>query len=170
MAAIAPSKPAPSSKPTTPPVIFELRPPAGLPMHIRPFQPADTEAVVSLWQVCGLTRPWNDPYRDIQRKLAEQPELFLVGEVDGILMASAMLGTDGHRGWLYYLAVAPEHQRRGHARRLVETGERLLIERGCPKLQLMVRRDNAAIIGFYTALGYAEAEVVTLGKRLIADE
>ena len=170
MAAIAPLKPAPSSKPTTPPVIFELRPLAGLPMYIRPFLPADTEAVVSLWQVCGLTRPWNDPYRDIQRKLVEQPELFLVGEVDGILMASAMLGTDGHRGWLYYLAVAPEHQRRGHARRLVETAERLLAERGCPKLQLMVRRDNAAIIGFYTALGYAEAEVVTLGKRLIADE
>ncbi len=74
-------------------------------MHIRPFQPADTEAVVSLWQICGLTRPWNDPYRDIQRKLAEQPELFLVGEVDGMLMASAMIGNDGHRGWLYYLAV-----------------------------------------------------------------
>ncbi len=109
-------------------------------MHIRPFQSADTEAVVNLWQACGLTRPWNDPYRDIQRKLAEQPELFLVGEVDGTLMASAMVGTDGHRGWLYYLAVAPEHQRRGHARRLVATAEQLLSERGCPKLQLMVRR------------------------------
>ena len=166
MAAIEPLKPAASSNA---PVIFGLHPAAGLPMHIRPFQPSDTAAVISLWQACGLTRPWNDPYRDIQRKLAEQPELFLVGDVDGVLMASAMVGTDGHRGWLYYLAVAPAHQRRGHARRLVATAEQLLTERGCPKLQLMVRRDNAAILGFYAALGYVEAEVVTLGKRLIAD-
>lgn len=139
-------------------------------MHIRPFHPDDTEAVVSLWQICGLTRPWNDPYRDIQRKLTEQPELFLVGEVDGTLMASAMIGNDGHRGWLYYLAVAPEHRRRGHARRLVETAERLLIERGCPKLHLMVRRENTAVTEFYVALGYAEVEAITLGKRLIDDE
>ena len=102
--------------------------------------------------------------------IRDRPELFLVGEVDGALMASAMVGTDGHRGWLYYLAVAPQHQRRGHARRLVATAEQLLTERGCPKLQLMVRRDNAAILGFYAALGYVEAEVVTLGKRLIADD
>ncbi len=167
MAAIEPLKPAASSNA---PVIFGLHPAARLPMYIRPFQPADTEAVVSLWQACGLTRPWNDPYRDIQRKLAEQPELFLVGEADGVLMASAMVGTDGHRGWLYYLAVAPAHQRCGHARRLVATAEQLLTERGCPKLQLMVRRDNAAILGFYATLGYVEAEVVTLGKRLIADD
>ncbi len=167
MAAIEPLKPAASSNA---PVIFGLHPAARLPMYIRPFQPADTEAVVSLWQACGLTRPWNDPYRDIQRKLAEQPELFLVGDVDGVLMASAMVGTDGHRGWLYYLAVAPAHQRRGHARRLVATAEQLLTERGCPKLQLMVRWDNAAILGFYATLGYVEAEVVTLGKRLIADD
>jgi len=139
-------------------------------MQIRPFHPSDTEAVVSLWQTCGLTRPWNDPYQDIQRKLAEQPELFLVGEVEGRLMASAMVGTDGHRGWLYYLAVAPEHRRQGHARHLVETAERLLIERGCPKLQLMVRRENTAVTGFYAALGYSEVEAVTLGKRLIADD
>ncbi|MDT3718581.1 GNAT family acetyltransferase [Pseudomonas oryzihabitans] len=139
-------------------------------MHIRPFQPADTEAVVSLWQTCGLTRPWNDPYRDIERKLAEQPELFLVGEVDGTLMASAMVGNDGHRGWLYYLAVAPAHRRQGHARRLMETAERLLIERGCPKLHLMVRRENTAVAGFYAALGYTEVEAVTLGKRLIVDD
>ncbi|WP_295516790.1 GNAT family acetyltransferase [uncultured Pseudomonas sp.] len=139
-------------------------------MHIRPFHPDDTEAVVSLWQICGLTRPWNDPHRDIQRKLAEQPELFLVGEVDSTLMASAMIGNDGHRGWLYYLAVAPEHRRRGHARRLVETAEHLLIERGCPKLHLMVRRENTAVTAFYAALGYAEVEAITLGKRLIDDE
>jgi len=72
--------------------------------------------------------------------------------------------------WLYYLAVAPEHRRHGHARRLVETAERLLIERGCPKLQLMVRRENTAVAGFYAALGYSEVEAVTLGKRLIADD
>ncbi|MFP3617399.1 GNAT family N-acetyltransferase, partial [Paraburkholderia sp. SIMBA_050] len=78
----------------------------------------DESAVVALWQACGLTRPWNDPHRDIARKLTEQPELFLVGEADGRLVASAMIGFDGHRGWVYYLAVAPACQGRGYGRML----------------------------------------------------
>ena len=83
-------------------------------MQIRSFQLADEPAVVALWQACGLTRPWNDPHKDIARKLTEQPELFLVGTVGAALMATAMIGYDGHRGWVYYLAVAAEHRQQSH--------------------------------------------------------
>ncbi|WP_052364844.1 GNAT family acetyltransferase [Halotalea alkalilenta] len=136
---------------------------------IRPFETHDTEAVVALWRRAGLTRPWNDPYLDIQRKLDEDPTLFLIIECEGHPVASAMFGYDGHRGWLYYLAVEPSLRGRGHARALIEEGERLLLERGCPKLHLMVRRENAQVIELYRHLGYAEVETVTLGKRLIED-
>lgn len=141
-------------------------------MQIRVFQPTDTDAVVSLWQEAGLTRPWNDPVRDIERKLSEQPELFLVAEdaaEDGALMGSVLAGTDGHRGWLYYLAVSEGSRRRGVASALISEAERLLEARGCPKVMLMVRRDNAAVTELYEGLGYAEDEVLVLGKRLISD-
>lgn len=138
-------------------------------MQIRPFLEADTSAVIALWQDCGLTRPWNDPLKDIQRKLAVQRELFLVGEIDGKVMASAMAGYDGHRGSLYYFAVAPEHQGKGNGRRLMEEVERLLFERGCPKLNLLVRTGNVAVGDFYRSLGYSLDDVVGFGKRLIPD-
>src|SRR5438445_7602067 len=112
---------------------------ASIRMQIRPYLAADEAAIIDLWQACGLTRPWNDPKKDIARKLTEQPELFLVGEVDGRPVASAMVGFDGHRGWVYYLAVHPDHQRRDHGRRLMAHAEQLLIERGCPKINLLVR-------------------------------
>jgi ribosomal protein S18 acetylase RimI-like enzyme len=142
----------------------------GMSLIIRPFATADEAAVVALWQAAGLTRPWNDPHADIARKRTVQPELFLVGELAGELIASAMAGYDGHRGSVYYLAVSPGHQRRGHARAIVAEVERRLEALGCPKLNLMVRRDNADAIGFYARLGYDEQAVVTLGKRLIVDE
>jgi len=138
-------------------------------MHLRPFAEPDTDAVIALWVEAGLVRPWNDPHRDIARKLTEQPELFLVGIVDDELMATAMVGFDGHRGWVYYLAVAPEHRAQGHARALMAEAERLLEERGCPKIMLMVRADNAAVIGMYEGLGYATESTVVMGKRLIVD-
>jgi ribosomal protein S18 acetylase RimI-like enzyme len=138
-------------------------------MHIRPFRPADQDALIELWQRCGLTRPWNDPYQDIQRKLGTQPELFLVGERDGVLLASAMAGFDGHRGWVNYLAVAPERQRQGLGRQLMKEVERRLSGLGCPKLNLQMRSDNQAVLAFYQRLGYRVDEVVSLGKRLIAD-
>ncbi|UJH70895.1 GNAT family acetyltransferase [Ornithinimicrobium sp. INDO-MA30-4] len=97
-------------------------------MHIRPFDVSDTEAVVQLWQATGLTRPWNDPYRDIERKLRVQPELFLVGEVQGSVIATAMAGYDGHRGWIYYLAVDPSHQGAGFGRQMLAHAEGLLLE------------------------------------------
>jgi ribosomal protein S18 acetylase RimI-like enzyme len=139
-------------------------------VKIRPFQPNDEAAVVALWQECGLTRPWNDPHADIARKLTEQPELFLVGTVDGELMATAMVGYDGHRGWVYYLAVAPRHRRRSCGRLLMREAERLLVERGCPKVNLLVRSSNAQVVEFYRRLGYTQDEVVSLGRRLIADQ
>jgi ribosomal protein S18 acetylase RimI-like enzyme len=139
-------------------------------MKIRAYQAPDEEAVVALWQACGLTRPWNDPHRDIARKLSEQPELFLVGTHEGALIATAMVGFDGHRGWIYYLAVAPQFRARSFGRMLVQEAERLLIERGCPKLNLQVRSTNTEAIAFYRKLGYVQDEVVSFGRRLIADE
>jgi ribosomal protein S18 acetylase RimI-like enzyme len=139
-------------------------------MLIRSFREEDTESIVALWQACGLTRPWNDPYRDIARKLTAQPELFLVGEVGGEAMASAMVGFDGHRGWVYYVAVHPAHQGKGYGRMLMAHAEQLLIERGCPKINLLVRAGNNAVIDFYDKLGYAPDAAISLGKRLIPDQ
>ena len=136
---------------------------------IRSFQLPDTEAVVSLWQVTKLTRPWNNPYQDISRKLKVQPELFLVA-VDGPeIVGTVMAGYDGHRGWLYYLASDPSRRGQGIARSLVEHAEALLLDMGCPKVQLMVRPDNDIAQGFYEALGFETFETWATGKRLIAD-
>jgi ribosomal protein S18 acetylase RimI-like enzyme len=139
-------------------------------MPIRPFEERDTEAVVALWEDCGLTRPWNDPHRDIQRKLTTQPELFLVGvSDDDTVIATAMIGFDGHRGWVYYLAVVEKRRGEGHARALMAEAERLLIELGCPKLMLMVRSDNTTVIDVYEKLDYVLETTVVMGKRLIPD-
>jgi ribosomal protein S18 acetylase RimI-like enzyme len=138
-------------------------------MQIRAYQKPDEAAVVALWQACDLTRPWNDPYKDIARKLQVRPDLFLVGEVQGQVMATAMFGYEGHRGWVNYLAVAPQHQRQGHAKALMQRGEALLLASGCPKLNLQVRAGNTSVVSFYQALGYQEDVVVCLGKRLIPD-
>lgn len=138
-------------------------------MHIRAFQANDEAAVVALWRACDLTRPWNDPHKDIARKLRAQPELFLVGQWQGQIIASAMFGYEGHRGWLNYLAVLPEHQRKGHAKALMAHGEALLLALGCPKINLQVRASNAQVLAFYQSLGYRDDEVVSMGKRLIPD-
>lgn len=140
---------------------------------IRAFERRDTEAVVALWENAGLTRPWNDPRADIERKLAVQPELFLVAEEprhDGArIVGSVMAGYDGHRGWLYYLASASDRRGAGIGRALVTEAERLLLAMGCPKVQLMVRSGNEQVLGFYDALGYERFEVGNTGKRLIQD-
>ena len=144
-------------------------------MRIRPFEPADEEPVVALWQACGLTRPWNDPHKDIARKLTEQPELFLVAEErvvgakDGRISAVAMAGFEGHRGWINYLAVDPERQGAGIGRELVEHVEALLLARGCPKVSVQVREGNDDALAFYRALGFDPDRSVSLGKRLIED-
>ena len=146
-------------------------------MHwaVRAFERADTESVVALWDEAGLTRPWNDPRLDIERKLTVQPELFLVvedsaaGEQESAIVGSVMAGYDGHRGWLYYLATATTHRRQGIARALVGEAERLLLALGCPKVQLMVREGNDTVLGLYDALGYERFSVSNTGKRLIVD-
>jgi ribosomal protein S18 acetylase RimI-like enzyme len=138
-------------------------------VHIRPFQPDDAAAVVALWDRCGLTRPWNDPDKDIARKLKVQPELFLVGTINDTIIASVMAGYDGHRGWLYYLGVDPAHQKRGYGRQLVTAAEELLRAMGCPKINLQVRSSNTGVIAFYEELGYASDGVTSFGKRLEHD-
>ncbi len=138
-------------------------------MQTRAYAAADEAAVIALWQACGLTRPWNDPKRDIARKLTVQPELFFVIEDAGTIVATAMVGYDGHRGWVNYLAVADSHRRRGLGRHLMAEAERALAERGCPKLNLQVRSTNAEVLAFYERLGYGRDDVVCFGRRLIPD-
>ncbi len=139
-------------------------------MDIRTYQPGDEDAVVSLWQACGLTRPWNDARKDIARKLLVQPQLFLVGALDGQVVATVMAGYEGHRAWVNYLAVAPHARGRGWGRALMERVERLLKDLGCPKVNIQVRSSNGDAVGFYRALGYAPEEIISLGKRLIPDD
>ena len=139
-------------------------------MNIRPFHTSDTEAVIKLWHDCGLVRSWNNPHLDVERKLAVNPEWFVVGVVDHQVVASAMFGYEGHRGWVNYLAVSPQHQRQGYAKQLMQLGEDLLLKVGCPKLNLQVRDTNTQALGFYEALGYKIDASVSLGKRLIPDE
>ncbi len=138
-------------------------------MEIRAFLSSDEAFVVALWQACDLTRAWNDPHKDIARKLQVGADMFVAGIEDGKLIASAMFGYEGHRGWVNYLAVSPAHQRRGHASALMQWGEQALKARGCPKINLQVRSGNAAVIAFYKSLGYGQDEVIGLGKRLISD-
>ncbi|MET0295921.1 MAG: GNAT family acetyltransferase [Microbacterium sp.] len=138
-------------------------------VQIRAFEARDTDAVVALWQASGLTRPWNDPRKDIARKLAVQPELFLVAVDAGSVVGSVMAGYDGHRGWLYYLAAAPDRRGEGIGRALVARAEELLLGMGCPKVQLMVRPENVEARAFYDALGYETFDTWATGKRLIAD-
>jgi ribosomal protein S18 acetylase RimI-like enzyme len=138
-------------------------------MEIRPFREADEAQVVALWQACGLTRPWNDPHKDIARKLQVQPELFLVAQEGGAIVASVMAGYEGHRGWVNYLAVDAAHRRGGLGARPMRQVEDLLLARGCPKLSLLVRTSNADVLAFYRALGYAQDDAIPLGKRLIPD-
>lgn len=137
---------------------------------IRPFVPAETAAVVELWEAAGLLRPWNDPHQDIERKLALGDDLFLVAvDPDGILVGSVMAGYDGHRGWVNYLAVDPRRRAEGWGRSLMHDAERRLLTAGCPKLNLQVRSDNPSAVEFYRHIGYVQDDVVSLGKRLIAD-
>lgn len=138
-------------------------------MHIRPFQPADEDAVIALWQACGLVVPQNNPLRDIARKLRVNSEWFLVGELDGKVVGTCMAGYEGHRGWINYLAVHPEHQRQGFARELMQRAETLLRAAGCPKINLQVRSTNTAVIAFYESLGFANDHVISMGKRLEHD-
>jgi len=138
-------------------------------MLIRPFRDSDRSAVIDLWNEVGLVVPWNDPEKDIARKLSVDPTTFFVGEVGEQLMAALMVGYDGHRGWVNYLAVSPSHRRRGYASQLMAHAESVLLAAGCPKLNLQIRGTNTQVIRFYEALGYTDDHAVSMGKRLIPD-
>ena len=138
-------------------------------LSIRAFREADEAEIITLWDTCGLLRPWNDPHKDIARKLTVQRELFLVGSVAEQIVATVMAGYDGHRGWINYLAVDPMHRRQGFARLLVTEVEGRLRDLGCAKINLQIRRDNREAIAFYGRIGFAEDEAVSMGKRLERD-
>jgi ribosomal protein S18 acetylase RimI-like enzyme len=133
-------------------------------MTIRPATAEDTNDAIALWQQCDLTRPWNDPASDFARAIGNSGSEVLVMRDQGRIVGSVMVGHDGHRGWVYYLAVAPDARGQGLGRTLMDAAEAWLGERGVPKVQLMVRDTNAAAQAFYTALGYAVQPVATWGK------
>lgn len=137
---------------------------------VRAFREADEARVIELWMFAGLIKPWNDPQKDIARKLKVQRELFLVAELEGVVVGVVMSGYEGHRGWLNYLAVDIGQRRRGIGSALVRDVERRLRVLGCPKINLQVRRENAEVQAFYAALGFNNDEVESLGKRLEDDE
>ena len=138
-------------------------------MKIRPFQASDTTAVVELWRQCGLITASNDPVLDIERKCRIAPELLLIGDKEGQLIATVMAGYEGHRGWLNYLAVSSGHRGRGYGSQLVTYAETLLREKGAPKINLQVRSTNEEVIAFYRRRGYEIDPVISLGKRLVYD-
>ncbi|MCA5892606.1 GNAT family acetyltransferase [Isoptericola sp. NEAU-Y5] len=141
---------------------------AGVPTTVdfRDIADADVEQVVSLWETCGLTRPWNDPRLDVADARANPTSTVLVGVLGDEVLATAMVGYDGHRGWLYYLAVSPGAQRSGLGRATTGAAESWLRDRGVRKLRLMVRRGNEQVLGFYEGLGYADSDCVVLGRDL----
>ena len=138
-------------------------------MRVRVFEAGDTSDVIELWSKCGLLRPWNDPQLDILRKQSVGADLFLVCELDSQIIGVVMGGYDGHRGWMNYLAVDPDHRKSGYAKAIVSALERRLIAVGCPKINLQVRADNTSVIEFYKRMGYSIDAVSSMGKRLIAD-
>ncbi|MVT63594.1 GNAT family acetyltransferase [Bradyrhizobium pachyrhizi] len=135
-------------------------------LAIAPITDADIADVVALWQACGLTRPWNDPAADIALARRGPNSAVLVGRDDNTIVATAMVGHDGHRGWVYYVAVDPNRQGMGLGRTIMAAAEDWLRAAGVPKLQLLVRRENAKAGAFYQSLGYDESTSVMLAKWL----
>ena len=137
-------------------------------LTVRSYAPADFEKVVALWEACELTRPWNDPASDIEFCVGSENSILLVGVAGGesTIVATAMVGHDGHRGWIYYVAVAPEHQEKGGGREIMAYAERWLAQRGVPKAMLMIRETNKKVMGFYERLGYAVEERVVMARWL----
>jgi ribosomal protein S18 acetylase RimI-like enzyme len=133
---------------------------------IRSYQTSDEAAVIDLWYRCNLVVPQNEPQKDIEKKLKVRDDLFFVGTVSSRVVATVMAGYDGHRGWIYYLAVDPDYQRQQIGRRMMEKAESVLQKRGCPKINLQVRTSNQEVITFYERLGFSNDDVIGLGKKL----
>jgi hypothetical protein len=135
-------------------------------LAIAEIEDADISAVVSLWERCALTRPWNDPVADIMLARKGPNSTILLGREHDRIVASAMVGHDGHRGWVYYVAVDPDRRGRGLGRAIMTAAEDWLRQAGIVKLQLLVRRDNAKAGAFYETIGYDEAQVTVFAKWL----
>ena len=138
-------------------------------IEIRAYRESDQDDVVNLWRECELVKPWNDPAKDIRRKLDIQRDLFLVGLLDGKLVATVIAEYEGHRGWINYLAVSMECREMGFGRLMMDEVEERLRAMGCPKINLQIRSSNIDVIRFYQSLGYSEDDVVSMGKRLEQD-
>ena len=133
---------------------------------IRSFKISDEPDVIDLWHRCNLVVPQNDPKKDIEMKLQVQPELFFVGVISSRIVSTVMSGYDGHRGWIYYLAVDPDFQQNGIGRRMVEKAEIKLRKLGCSKINLQIRNSNNSVIAFYKHIGFGDDDVIGMGKRL----
>ena len=138
-------------------------------LSFRSIEDADIDAVIALWQACGLTRPWNDPHKDIAFSRQGPASDVLVAEVDGQIAASVMVGHDGHRGMVYYVAVDPVHQGKGYGKQVMRTAEEWLKAQGVWKLNLLVRTENEAVRNFYHSIGYEVSDVMCMARKLIED-
>ena len=138
-------------------------------MNIRPFRAQDQDAVINLWERAQLARPWNDPIEDIVRKVAYQPDLFVLGEYNNQLVATAMIEYDGHCGTLFYFAIDADYQGHGLGQKLLNYADCILTELGCPKLNILVRSENKEGAQFYTKAGFQQDLAASFGKRLISD-
>ena len=135
----------------------------------RKFKKTDTDAVIKLWKTCKLIVTWNDPLKDIRRKLSVKDNLFIIGEINKKIIATAMAGYDGHRGYIYYLAVLPEHQKKRIGSSILSIIEQKLYKLGCPKINLFVRNTNIKVKAFYKTNNYEMQDSQIYGKRLIKD-
>ena len=136
----------------------------------RKFKKTDTDAVIKLWETCKLVFPWNDPVKDIKRKLSIKDNLFIIGEINNRIIATAMAGYDGHRGYIYYLAVLPDLQKKGIGSSILSIIEKKLYKLGCPKINLFVRNTNIKVKAFYKTNNYEIQDSQIYGKRLISDD
>jgi ribosomal protein S18 acetylase RimI-like enzyme len=139
---------------------------AGATLNIATIENADVPEIIALWERCGSTRPWNDPAGDIALARRGDNSTVLIGRHDGVLVASVMVGHDGHRGWVYYVTVDPDRRFHGFGRTIMDAAEEWLRARGIAKLQLLVRKDNAKVHAFYQSIGYYNQETVTFAKWL----
>ncbi|MGB5745728.1 MAG: GNAT family acetyltransferase [Desulfobacterales bacterium] len=139
-------------------------------MEISEYQEEHAGEVIELWFKCRLVVPSNNPLRDIERKVEVDRNLFLVGIINGKIVATVMGGYEGHRGWINYLAVDPEYRNNGYGRLIMREVEKRIRAKGCPKINLQVRESNEAAIKFYKSLGYSDDSVIGLGKRLEEEE
>ena len=135
-------------------------------LAISDIRDADIAAVIALWQACGLTRPWNDPAADIALARREPNSTILIGRDGDAIVATVMVGYDGHRGWVYYVATDPDRRAKGYGRAIMNAAEDWLRAAGVPKLQLLVRPENSGVAAFYQSIGFGEQKILFFTKWL----